>query len=89
MARRILSEYGPDAHKTQAARASKGGVTKARDVREYSPPKGPTSIGNRRVGLGGDNLGVCGTQGHHHGPGAEGGSVGLHGDAARRKGSQR
>jgi hypothetical protein len=88
MARGILSEYGPDAKKSQVSRASSGGVTQARDVNKYRKPQGPTSIGNRRVGLGGDNLGVCGTQGHHAGPGSESGGPGL-GGSRREKGSQR
>lgn len=87
MARGILSEYGPDAKKPQAARVSSGGITRSRDVNRYQKPQGPTSIGNRRVGLGGDNLGVCGTQGRH-GMGSEGGSPGLHGER-KSKGSQR
>jgi hypothetical protein len=54
MARPILSEYGPDARKKQAARAKSGGCTSAGDVRNYHPPTGPTSIGNRGPGLGGE-----------------------------------
>ena len=88
MARGILSEYGPDAKKTQVARATSGGITKARDVNKYQKPYGPTSIGNRRVGLGGKNYGPCGVQGHHAGPSGERGSPGLGGDR-KRKGSQR
>jgi hypothetical protein len=87
MARGILSEYGRDTQKPQAGRASSGGITSARDVSKYQKPQGPTSIGNRRVGLGGDNMGSCGTQGRHAGP-SEGGGPGLGGDRSR-KGSQR
>jgi hypothetical protein len=54
MARPILSEYGPDAKKKQAARAKSGGCTDARDVRNYRTPYGPTSLGNRGPGLGGE-----------------------------------
>jgi hypothetical protein len=81
MARGILSEFGPDTHKEQAGRITKNGPVECRDVRNYSPPQGPTSIGNRGPGLGGDNYGSCGVQGPkpiHH---AEHGSVGLHGES--------
>ena len=65
MARPILSEYGPDTPKSQAARASSGGIKPGqdRDVMNYSPPKGPIGISRVGVGLGGANLGNCGTQG--------------------------
>ena len=80
MARGILSEFGPDSAKPQAARATSGGVKQARDVMGYRPPQGPTSIGNRGVGLGGENLGVCGTQGKYGTGVSESGSPGLHGE---------
>ena len=54
MARPILSEYGPDTPKKQAAKAKTGGVKSARDVMGYKAPYGPTSLGNRSVGLGGE-----------------------------------
>jgi len=80
MARDILSEYGPSAHKPQAARASGGGAQTARDVHNYSPPKGPSNIGDSKSpGLHGTNHGVCGTQGTHGTKGSESGSPGLHG----------
>ena len=81
MARGILSEYGPDANKPQAPRARGGGPTTARDVMNYKPPQGPIGISRVGVGLGGANLGNCGTQGPSpaRGDGA-GGSPGLHGD---------
>lgn len=60
-------------------RASSGGIKKAIDVMGYAKPKGPTSIGNRGPGLGGKNLGPCGTQGCHDLPKGEGGSPGLGG----------
>ena len=88
MAKGILSYYGKDAKKPQVARASSGGITSARGVNKYQKPQGPTSIGNRRVGLGGDNLGPCGTQGSYSTPVSEGGGVGLGGDR-NPKGSQR
>jgi hypothetical protein len=81
MARGILSEFGPDAPKTMEPRATRGGVMKARDVNMYQPPQGP--IGITRTpgpGLGGSNLGCCGTQGRHDTDGDGGsGSPGLHG----------
>ena len=40
MAKEILGYYGPDASKSKAARASKGGIFRARDVNNYSPRKG-------------------------------------------------
>ena len=80
MARPILSEYGPDAYKPQADRASSGGVKQARDVMGYKPPQGPIGIEHRSVGLGGANLGNCGTQGPSASTGdGAGGSPGLHG----------
>lgn len=54
----------------------------------YSPPKGPTNQMRARPGLGGDNLGKCGTQGSYSSP-RESGSPGLHGDNRGNKGSQR
>lgn len=46
----------------------------------YSPPTGPIGIDRVGVGLGGANLGNCGTQtGGARGDGA-GGSPGLHGE---------
>jgi len=77
--RDILNEYGPDRSNPQKPRASRGGVMQARDVNAYQPPQGPTSIGNRGPGLGGDNYGNCGTQGPKAIHRAEGGSPGLHG----------
>jgi hypothetical protein len=77
----ILNEYGPDGSNPQKPRATRGGVMQARDVNAYQPPQGPTSIGNRGPGLGGDNYGNCGTQGPKAIHKAEGGSVGLHGES--------
>lgn len=62
MARGILSEYGPDAPKSEAPRAKSGGVTEAKSL-PYSPPVGPIGIGHEGPGLGGDNCGNSGTQG--------------------------
>jgi hypothetical protein len=88
MARPILSEFGPDADKPQAARATCGGVTEARDVMNYKPPQGPTSIGNQKVGLGGEVY-KMGSQGPSASSPSEGGSAGLHGEATKPGGSQR
>lgn len=44
MPRDILSEFGKDTNKPQAARATKGGETSARDVHTYRPPVGPSNI---------------------------------------------
>ena len=80
--RDILSEYGPDAYKPQASRATCGGVKMADkvDVRNYQPPQGPIGIGRNSVGLGGTNYGNCGTQGERSPRGGESGSAGLGGD---------
>lgn len=62
MARDILSEYGKNVDKPQAAVARSGGVTQAKPL-PYSPPKGPSNIGDPKgPGLHGTNHGVCGTQ---------------------------
>ena len=77
MARPILGEYGPDAHKPQAPRASTGGVKSAKDVHAYQPPMGPTNINDSQSpGLHGNNYG------HQNGPSAksEGGKADLHGE---------
>ncbi len=61
MARDILSERGPRRpRKVETCGGVKPGYE--RDVHNYRPPTGPTSINNRKVGLGGDNHGT-GTQG--------------------------
>lgn len=58
---------------------TKGGITQAKKIANYSPPKGPTSIKNRGPGLGGTNHGPCGTQGMRSETDHEGGRSGLHG----------
>lgn len=59
----ILKEFGNDSSQPQQGRASSGGVTTARDVRNYSPPQGPKNINDPKgPGLHGDNCGTCGTQ---------------------------
>jgi len=64
MARDILGEYGKDASKPQAARATCGGVIEPKPISNYKPPVGPTNINDgRSAGLHGTNHGNCGTQG--------------------------
>ena len=79
MARDILSEYGDDVPKKAAGRAKSGGVKTAKSL-PYSTPQGPTSLGNRGPGLGGDNYGACGVQGPKAARPREGGGVGLGGE---------
>ena len=76
----ILGMYGGDSMAPKARKASSGGVKSARDVNAYRPPQGPTSIGNRGPGLGGDNYGNCGQQGPKALRPREGGGVGLGGE---------
>lgn len=80
MPRDILSGFGPDSPSNQKARATSGGVMSARDVNAYATPQGPIGISHTGVGLGGANLGCCGTQGPSSGRGdGASGSPGLHG----------
>ncbi len=79
MARDILSGFGPDSPSNQKPRATSGGVTRSRDVMDYQPPTGPIGIGHTGPGLGGDNCGPCGTQGHYDTDASESGSPGLGG----------
>ena len=62
MARDILSGYGPESPNVQKPGASSGGVTQAKTL-PYDPPMGPIGLGHSGPGLGGANLGNCGTQG--------------------------
>lgn len=86
MGKDILSKYGRDADKPQAARASTGGVKSARDVMNYKPPQGPKGIMDRPApGLRGDKFG------NTNGPdraGKSSGSAGLGGDNCGKCGSQ-
>ncbi len=50
----ILDHYGPDSRQPQSPRATSGGCCEPRDVHNYQPPVGPSSIGNRGPGLGGE-----------------------------------
>src|SRR5215472_4663564 len=65
MARPILSEYGPDADKPQAASATRGGVMQAKEL-PYAPPVGPTTFGHNSPGLANrNNYGNAGSQGKY------------------------
>lgn len=82
MAKDILGMYGPDSANPQTPSMKKNGPVAQRDVLNYQPPQGP--IGIMRTpgpGLGGANLGCCGTQGQRSSTGdGAGGSPGLHGE---------
>ena len=61
----ILSEYGSDSSASQTPRATNGGQQTPKPI-PYSPPKGPSNIGDpKSPGLHGTNHGCCGTQGRH------------------------
>jgi hypothetical protein len=85
MPRDILSEYGNDIPKPQAARATTGGVKEAKPISNYCPPQGPSNINDpKSPGLHGDSHGMA------RSPSAPGssGSPGL-GGTVHRSGSQR
>jgi hypothetical protein len=85
MPRDILSEYGKDSGVGQAARATSGGVKSARDVMNYSSPKGPTNINDpKSPGIHGDGHGMARCPTASRG----GGHVGI-GGTVHRSGSQR
>jgi hypothetical protein len=78
MPKDILSMYGPDVSKSQVASMKKNGPVAERDVMNYSTPVGPIGISRTGVGLGGTNLGCCGTQGQRPSTGdGAGGAVGI------------
>jgi len=81
--RDILSEYGRDISKPQAARATSGGCTEAKPL-SYSPPVGPKNMGHEGPGIPGDRHGMARCPVASSG----GGSPGL-GTTAHRGGSQR
>jgi hypothetical protein len=85
MPRDILSEYGKDISHPQAARATSGGCTSARDVMNYKAPVGPTNINDAKSpGLHGDSHGMARC------PVADRGSGGPGiGGTTHRSGSQR
>ncbi len=65
MAKDILDEYGSDSYVGQAPRATNGGHCEPKPI-PYSPPKGPSNIGDSKSpGLHGTNHGNNGTQGRH------------------------
>ena len=65
MARGILSEYGPDADKPQAAPCTRGGVMQAKEL-PYASPVGPTTFGHSGPGLANrNNYGNAGSQGKY------------------------
>ncbi len=65
MPKDILDEYGSDSYVGQAPRATNGGHCEPKPI-PYSPPKGPSNIGDpKSPGLHGTNHGCCGTQGRH------------------------
>jgi len=57
----ILNDYGRDSGAPQQPRATNGGKQEVKPL-SYSPPKGPTGQMREGPGLGGTNLGTCGTQ---------------------------
>jgi hypothetical protein len=68
MARDILGSFGRDTSQPQAARASSGGVTSAKEL-PYSPPQGPKGIMSpQSPGLHDDVPGNTSRplEGHHH-----------------------
>jgi len=78
MSRPILSEYGPDASKPQAPRATCGGVTSTKDVMNYASPVGPTTFGHNSPGLANrNNYGNAGSQGKYSNPISTSGAPGI------------
>ena len=62
----IWDTYGNKSSQSEGGRASSGGPTTARDVKNYQPPQGPSNINESKTpGLHGENHGNCGTQGRH------------------------
>jgi hypothetical protein len=57
----ILNEYGKDSGAGQKPRATNGGHCEPKPL-SYDPPKGPTNQMRNGPGLGGSNMGTCGTQ---------------------------
>jgi hypothetical protein len=85
MPRDILSEYGRDIPKPQAARATSGGVKEAKSISNYAAPRGPTNINDpKSPGIHGDSHGQAGCPVATRGSG----SPGI-GGTTHRSGSQR
>jgi len=85
MPRDILSEYGRDISKPQAARATSGGCTTANPISNYAAPRGPTNINDpKSPGIHGDSHGQARCPVATRG----GGGPGL-GGTTHRSGSQR
>ena len=77
MARPILSEFGPDADKPQAAPATRGGVMQAKEL-PYANPVGPTTFGHNSPGLANrNNYGNAGSQGKYSNPATTSGAPGI------------
>lgn len=86
MSRDILSEYGKDSGVGPAPRATSGGVKSAKDVMNYSAPKGPTNINDpKSPGIHGDGHGMARCPTASRGSG----HVGIGGTNHGNKGSQR
>jgi hypothetical protein len=87
MARPILSEYGPNTPKTEAAPCYCGGVLPGdeKDVMNYREPQGPRGIMNpKSPGLHGTNR----SNDQRPAPGGQSGSVGIGGTNHGNGGSQ-
>jgi|SRR6516225_9753661 hypothetical protein len=77
MPRPILSEFGPDASKPQAPRATRGGVLEAKTL-PYSTPVGPTTFQHSGPGLANrNNYGNAGSQGKYSNPITTSGAPGI------------
>jgi len=77
MSRPILSEFGPDASKPQAARATCGGVKDFKEL-PYDPPVGPTTFKHEGPGLANrNNYGNAGSQGKYQTPISTSGAPGI------------
>lgn len=64
--RDILSEFGRDSGAGNKPSATSGGVTSAKEIANYSPPKGPSGINDPKgPGLHGTNHGNACNQGKH------------------------
>jgi hypothetical protein len=86
MARRPIIE---EAYKSMPKAPSGLSRPGQRDVRNYSPPKGPTNITETKApGLHGDNYDYCGTQERATVSRETSGSAGLGGDSIRPAGAQ-